>query len=198
MSLTLDTSTAGAKSGSVPVNLASNGANSGLPSTELGQQWVSMSADVYDRGVASFGAASEVDFLHVVLRGSVGETVAKQYNIYNLLQTAGFTGKLDLEAFQGGGDTSQFDSGLTPFVDLEAGSSVPFSATLNTSAVGNYSADYTLYLVDSASDGISGGEEFQTLHVHFTGVVVPEPSTLVLLTVGLLGLLCYGWRRCRA
>jgi len=28
--------------------------------------------------------------------------------------------------------------------------------------------------------------------------VVPEPSTLVLLAAGLLGLLCYAWRRRRA
>ena len=121
LSLTLDTSTAGAKSGSVPVNLVSNGTNSGLASTELAQQWVSMSADVYDRGVASFDAASELNTLHLVLSGFVGETVAKEYNIYNLLQTAGFTGKLDLLDFGGMGDTTQLDSGLSHVLDLEAG-----------------------------------------------------------------------------
>jgi len=157
-----------------------------------------MSAEVYDRGVASFDAASEVNILHLVLSGSLGETVSQQYNIYSLLQTAGFMGKLDLLDFSGAGDTTQLDSGLWYFLDLEADNSTPFTATLDTSTLGSYFADYTLDLADSASDGIGGGAEHQTLHLQITGTVVLEPSTLVLLTVGLIGLLCRLRRRCRA
>ena len=197
LALSLDTFSAGAKSGSVIVNLVSNGTNSGLADTDLASQWVSMSAEVYDHGVASFDGASEVSILHLTLSGSLGETVSQQYSIYNLLQTAGFTGKLDLLDFSGVGDTTQIDSGLSSLLDLEAGSSTPFTATLNTGMLGSYSADYTLDLADSASEGISGGVEHQTLHLQITGEVVPEPSTLVLLTVGLIGLLCCLRRRCR-
>ena len=73
---------------------------------------------MYDRGVASFDGVSAVDTLHLVLAGSVGATVSQQYNIYNLLQTAGFTGKLDLLGFSGVGDTAQIDSGLSCFPRL--------------------------------------------------------------------------------
>ena len=151
-------------------------------------------AEVFDRGVASFDGANEVNILHLVLAGSLGETVSQQYNVFNLLQTAGFTGKLDLLGFSGAGDTAQIDSGLACFLDLEAGDFTPFTATLNTSTLGSYSVDFTLDLVDSASDGIGGGAEHQTLHLQITGEVVPEPSTLVLLTAGLIGLLCFAWR----
>ncbi|MFZ1935903.1 MAG: PEP-CTERM sorting domain-containing protein [Thermoguttaceae bacterium] len=36
--------------------------------------------------------------------------------------------------------------------------------------------------------------ESQTLHLHISGEVVPEPSTLVLVAVGAISLLAYAWR----
>jgi len=40
--------------------------------------------------------------------------------------------------------------------------------------------------------GLHGGGYFETLRI-----VIPEPSTLVLLTAALVGLLCYAWRKRR-
>ena len=42
---------------------------------------------------------------------------------------------------------------------------------------------------ESWSAFVTGGE------YQYTDIVVPEPSTLVLLTTGLIGLLCYAWRK---
>ena len=118
MSVMLDTSSAGGKHGSAVVNFVSNGANSGLGDTDRGSQLVTMDADVYDHGVASFDAAEPLAVYSFVLSGSLNETVTKQYDIYNLLQTAGFTGKLDLTDVIGGGDTAKINSGLSTFVRL--------------------------------------------------------------------------------
>ena len=96
MALTLDTSTAGPKNGSVEIHLKSNGTNSGLSDTVLPLQSASMSGSVYDHGVASFDGEAQVDVFNLVLSGSVGQTITQSYGIYNLLQTAGYTGKIDL------------------------------------------------------------------------------------------------------
>ena len=198
MSVMLDTSSAGGKHGSAVVNFVSNGANSGLGDTDRGSQLVTMDADVYDHGVASFDAAEPLAVYSFVLSGSLNETVTKQYDIYNLLQTAGFTGKLDLTDVIGGGDTAKINSGLSTFVDLAANDSKQFTASLDTSAVGSYSADFIVHLTDSASDGIGGGAVIQTLDLQINGQVVPEPSTLVLLSIGLFALVSYLRRRARS
>jgi hypothetical protein len=191
----LDTSSAGAKSGSAGILLTSNGANSGLADTALDPQTVAMSGSVYDHGVASLDSAAKVDTIDIVLLGNLNATVAKSYDIFNLLQTAGYTGRLDLISFSGEGDTATLDSGLSTFTALDAGSSKTFTASMDTRALGTYSAVYTLDLTDAVSDGISGDVEHQTLHIQIDGQVVPEPSTAILLAVALLGLGAYLRRR---
>ena len=46
-----------------------------------------------------------------MLLGNLNATVAKSYDIFNLLQTAGYTRRLDLISFSGEGDTATLDSG---------------------------------------------------------------------------------------
>ena len=46
-------------------------------------------------------------------------------------------------------------------------------------------------------DITSSGEWVSLIEVGFDGAAVPEPSTLVLLSAGLLGLLCYAWQKRR-
>jgi len=197
MVVTLDTSSAGARSGLIGINLASNGTNSGLADTALDPQAVSMSALVYDRGVASFvDSPTKVDTLSLLLSGSLGATVTESYDIYNLLQTVGYTGALDVVSFPGTGNTGQLHSGLST-CKIDADSSQSFTASLDTSVIGSYSATYTLDLQDAASDGIDGGVMHQTLYLHIDGQVVPEPSTGILLAAGLIGLLAFAWRKRR-
>ena len=190
----VDTTSAGLIGGTASVVLASNGLNSGLSTSSLGSQTVSISASVYDRGVASVNSATKVDTLSLVLSGSLGATVTHSYDIYNLLQTTDYTGALDLVGFPGTGGTDKLYSGLSTCT-IDADSSHSFTASLDTSVLGDYSATYTLDLQDAASDGIDGGVVHQTLYVQLSGHVVPEPSTGILLAAALLALAAYLRRR---
>lgn len=195
MTVSLDTSSAGHKDASVLVNLVSNGSNSGLGNTDLGSQTVAMSGDVYDHGVASFDGATKVDALHLVLSGNVHDTVTQSYNLYNLMQTEGYTGALDVVGWDVTGGTA-VDPGLSP-ATIAAGSSQSLTATLDTSVAGTFPLEtVTIHLTDSAADGIAGDTEAQTLVLTIDAQVVPEPSTIILLAVALLGVVAY-WRRSR-
>ena len=46
-----------------------------------------------------------------------------------------------------------------------------------------------------AFGGGAGGTPDSDLYAKYETAAVPEPSTLLLLATGLLGLLCYGWRK---
>jgi len=69
------------------------------------------------------------------------------------------------------------------------------SVTLTTGAAASKSANLGAtgrYLMLNSTSGGSVVWEIQV-----DGTVIPEPSTLVLLAAGLVGLLCYAWRKRR-
>ncbi len=201
MVIRLETSLAGHIHGSLPVNFASDGIDSGLDNTPLGSQPAEMSANVFDHGVASFDGTAMVDTLHLVLSGNYGDSVTQSYSIYNLMQTLGYTGSLDLvgwEAPVGGPvDPGLPPSPVTPPITIAAGAAETLVARLDTSTVGVFPTEtITLHLTDSAADGIAGDTVNQTLVLTIDAqVVVPEPSTIILLAVALMGALAYAWRR---
>jgi hypothetical protein len=145
--------------------------------------------------VASFDPSSEVDTLHLVLSGNLGETVTQPYNIYNLMQTEGYTGALDLLGWEIEGGTA-VDPGLFVPCTIAAGSYQTFTATLDTSHRGVLPLETVrIHFTDSAADGITGDTQIQTLNLTIDAQVVPEPSTIILLAVPLLGVAAYVRRR---
>jgi hypothetical protein len=86
----------------------------------------------------------------------------------------------------------------TTLAGAKHGSAVIHFVSNGTSELGDFSTDFTLHLTDSGSGGIGADTESQMLHLHISGQVVPEPSTLVLLALGLFGLLACIRRRCRS
>ena len=118
-----NTGTAGPVSVGVPVVFTSKAVpGSGLPDTygptsgrtNLQTQTVNCTGTVWDHGVASVGgadctvlhvdSAGGTDSIVINLIGGQGDTVTQAWNIYNLMQTDGYTGKLDLTNILATGD----------------------------------------------------------------------------------------------
>ena len=56
-------------------------------------------------------------------------------------------------------------------------------------------AAYSQFRMNTTATGLVGGAFFQLNEIEFFGNPVPEPSTLVLAGLGLIGLVGFGWRR---
>ncbi|HUS39881.1 MAG TPA: PEP-CTERM sorting domain-containing protein, partial [Pirellulales bacterium] len=75
-----------------------------------------------------------------------------------------------------------------------------YDGTVDISDLGSVLANYNKSLPDPGISGMSsGGLDAQAIQMltaaGFSVGVVPEPSTLLLLATGLLGLVCYAWRK---
>ncbi|MFA5203760.1 MAG: choice-of-anchor D domain-containing protein [Lentisphaeria bacterium] len=173
------TGTAGARSGTATIQLESVGQGT----TPLPSQTVNVTGALLDHADPSFADAADqasltLDCGEITRGGPVGSTVA--FAIWNRVQTAGFTAKLNLVSITPlSGDTGKFWTDVAPFSNLAAGSSNAFQARLNdSSALGAFTATYQLTLADEDLAGATS----HTLTLTLTGTVVKHQGTIAVST----------------
>ena len=145
MTVGLDTSSAGAKTGSVDINYVSDGAGtSGLAAIAAGSQTINLSGDVYR--LASANTLGAVSFGNV----HVGDSVQQALGIINTAVNDGFSEKLN--ASFGGATDSRITTNGGSIIQLGAGASdnVSMIVGLDTSAAGTVNGTQTVLF---ASDG---------------------------------------------
>ncbi len=143
----------------------------------------------------SFNAGSELLTLDLdVGTFFVGDVASAGFGLFNLFAVDRIG--LDLDGIVGSGDTAKLTTNLASFMDLASGSSMGFTALLDTSTVGGFSASYLLHFSDANVGAASTRSNYQ-LTLNLTGAVqaaaiqplaVPEPASLALLGLGLFGL----------
>ncbi|REJ68721.1 MAG: hypothetical protein DWQ31_07050 [Planctomycetota bacterium] len=114
---------------------------------------------------ASFSSGSDVDVLNLdfgsVSAGSAASSLG--FDVSNLAG-AGITASLDLSTIVGSGDTTTLTTDLAPFTGLLAGNTNNYLASIDTSALGAFSASYDLSFTDAAGTN-------QTLTLNLSGEV---------------------------
>lgn len=172
--LNTTTTTAGLKSGTVTVNnldiTTSGGTGHGANDAN---DTVNVSLSVLSHANPSFNLAADENTLTfdfgTVTQGSTFPLF--DFDIANLVTTAGFTARLDLDSILGMGNTSVLTTSLSTFGGasaLDAGSTRAFAATLDTSAVGTFAATYTLGFSD---ENLPGAASLGSLVLNLSGSV---------------------------
>ena len=156
-------------------DLTSAGAGQGSAD---GNDVVNLQATMLARANACFAAATDQDTLTVNF-GTVAKnssTPSQAVTIYNLVNVASFTAKLDLDSIGGSGSTSVLTTNFAPVLDILAGASTSFNATVFTGAnEGAYTATYTIANSDENVAGALAGTNL-TLTLNVTigpSAVVP-------------------------
>lgn len=170
--LSAPTTVAGLKSGTISIDntdLTSAGAGQGSAD---GNDTITVSATVLDHANASFASPADqnnltIDFGTVPL----GTVLTQNVNIHNLTLTPGFTASLDLDSVNGSGDTARLFTDIAPFANLAAGNSHTFVASFDRSALGSFSATYTL---TSSDEDLAGATAGANLVLTLTGNVIPS------------------------
>jgi endonuclease I len=170
------TATPGLRSGTVTIdNLdVTNGGGAGAGANDASDV-ITVSLSVLAHANASFADGSDLNSLTIDLGTAfMGATAPKvDFALFNLDAAAGFTAGLDLDSIVGSGATSALTTNLTTFSGastLAGGLSRSFSAAMNTSTAGTYSATYTLGFSD---ENIVGATNLSNLTLTLMGVVAP-------------------------
>ena len=193
MSVGIDTTTAGAKSGNVDVNFNSNGTGtSGLATISSGFQNVSVSGDVYNYanvGLQHVSGGSAWDSRSLTLDfGTFTQGSGTQTSIFSLANSgldSSYTDHLDGNyTFSLG---SAFSSHVSNFTNLAGGSSLTnLDFLFDTRVVGNYVGSVFLASNGHNASGYSCALDGMT--INFTGNVsaVPLPAAVWLFLIGMI------------
>ncbi len=160
--LNTTTTSAGLKSGTVTVNNLdiTGSAGSGHGAGDANDT-INLSLTVLDHATPSFAGGSTVttlmhDFGSVTM-GSAAPTF--NFDLFNRSTTPGYTADLDFDSVMGSGGAAALAALSTNLavsagsLSLDAGAYQQFTAMLNTSVVGSFSATYTLNLSDENLPG---------------------------------------------
>lgn len=152
-----------------------------------------------EHAVASFNGNStvtslDIDFGTIVLGNLINPI---SFDIFNLVGVNGVA--LDLTNIASSGDTAALFTNLGLFSDLAHGLHNSYSASFDPTHTGTFDATYLLTLSDDDATGASASRHTYNLELHLTGAainptVVPEPSMIALLSIGLLGVLGFSKR----
>ena len=167
------TAIAGAKTGTVTIDnldiTAGGGAGRGANDAN---DLFNVSLAVLDHPVASYDFNVErrekiIDFGTVTLGSGPSMSGGSITNLA-AFGAPDFAADLDLDSFQGMGDTDVFETGLSPFSGLAQSGFASFFPSFTPTSVGHFAAEYTLYL----SDEDLPGEQFQTLSLELVAEVI--------------------------
>jgi endonuclease I len=172
--LNTSTATAGLKSGAVTIdNLDVTAAGGAGRGGNDGNDVATVKLSVLSHANPSFASGSDAngltfDFGTVALGAAVP---AFSFDLFNLETTTGFTAGLDLDSIVESGDTAALATNLNVFqgaASLAAGAGYGFTAALNTSAAGAFSATYTLNFSD---ENLPGAASLGAMTLTLSGVV---------------------------
>lgn len=157
--LATSTASAGLKSGVVTIDnldITTQG-GAGVGANDANDV-VNVNLSVLDHANPSFSGLADVnaisfDFGTITL-GAPAPTFS--FDLFNLPANAAFTAGLDLDSISSTGDASALSTNLASFSTLAAGGSHAFTASLDTSSTGNFSALYTLNFSDENLPGAAG------------------------------------------
>jgi endonuclease I len=167
------TATAGVKTGTVVVdNLdITAGGGTGTGAND-GSDTFNLSLNVLDHMTPSFTspsllAAKTLDFGNIAV-GSTAPTL--NFNVFDLNGTVGSTANMDFDSFAPSGNSSAFTTNLAAYagaLQIAAGTSQAFTAALNLTSVGTFTATYTLNFSD---ENLTGAQN-KSLTLTLTGKV---------------------------
>jgi endonuclease I len=171
--LNTTTSTAGIKSGTVTVdNLdITTGGGAGKGAND-GNDTFNVSLNVLDHMTPSFTSPSSLtsktlDFGNIAIGSS---TPTLNFNVFDLNSTVGSTANMDFDSFTPSGNSSAFTTNLgasAGSLQIAAGTSQTFAASLNLASVGTFTAVYTLNFSD---ENITGAQN-KSVSLTLTGKV---------------------------
>ena len=162
------------------------------PNAPNSPQVIDATLTILDHAAAAFADSSTVlnlDFGMIPLNSG---THSLHYQIRNLPAT--YRAALDLDSVTEVSDAGGVFSTGAAFTNLAPGmTSSTFDVALESTTPGSFSGRYVFNLSDQKD--LSGHAGMQTLTLSVTANVVPEPTTFVLVGMGVVGLLGFAWRR---